>query len=164
MKKSTVSNLLLSLTLCLACVSCQITIPSITTPPVVINPTQPTTPTNNVPVAGKLVDPNPAKYTQEYMDQNGSFEECGIEAQMKIVCRFCVIRGESGGFWMLSSLGMDRVRRGPTGTGVCDDFSIDGYNYHIKGYLDNEPQGNAILTAPVKTDGKYIVVECRKIQ
>jgi hypothetical protein len=144
--------------------------PVINIPPITI-PTggQPDKPATPLPAGCKcdltapLCDPNPSKYTQAYMDKNGSWEECGIEAGKKVVCRYCVIRGDSGGFWMMSSIGMDYVSRANPCKAVCI-LNLDGYNYHVKGYLESEPQGNAIKTATVKDAGKYVVVECRKIK
>lgn len=109
-----------------------------------------------------ICDPDPAKYTPEYVAQNCEFEECGIEADKKIITRFVVIRGESGGCWFLSSLGMDQVQRGPDNRGVYKCFSKDGYRYHIKGYTDVEPQQHNVRTVPLTTSGKYVVVEPRK--
>ena len=110
-----------------------------------------------------VCDPDPSKYTQDYMDANGSFEECGIEAQMKIISRFCVVRGNSGGFWMLSSLGMPQVSRAPDGTGAYKCFTTNGYRYHIKGYVGDEPQQNAVESVTVSTSGKYAIAEPRQV-
>jgi len=142
--------------------------PVITIPPVVIGQ-QPDKPASNLPPATckcdttlPLCDPNPVFYSQAYMDQYGAWEECAIEAQNKIICRFCVIRGSSGGFWMLSSLGLNYVSRAENGTGVCKCFNQDGYSYHVKGYCNSEPQQAEVKTVALKSSGKYIIVECRK--
>lgn len=128
-----------------------------------VSTNSPTTSTNaTIATSSSLVDPNPAKYTQAYMDANQDSEECGIEAEKKIITRFCVIRGTSGGYWMLSSLGMDHVTRAQDGTGHYEDFTVNGYSYHIKGYTTVEPQQKEISTMPLGTSGKYAIAECRK--
>ena len=109
-----------------------------------------------------LCDPNPAKYTQSYMDANGRMEECGIEAELKLICRFCVITLR--GFWMLASLGRNHVYRDASNHAGCKCFTQDGFRYHIKGYCDNEPRQNEVKTVPLKDAGKYIIVECRQIK
>ena len=113
---------------------------------------------------GPLVDPNPAIYTQAYMDANGRKEEVGLEEDDKIITRYCAIRGQSGGFWMLSSLGRGHVRRAEgENVGIGEDFVKDGFAMHVKGYVDDEPQQGEIQTMPVSaTPKKYIVVEIRK--
>lgn len=108
-----------------------------------------------------LCDPNPSKYTQAYMDKNGRSEECGIEAELKLICRFCVITLR--GFWMLSSLGRNHVYRDASNHAGCKCFTEDGYRYHIKGFMDVEPKQNEIRNVvSLKPNGKYIIVECRK--
>lgn len=149
---------------------CQLTLPDWghDIPPIVINPPATTNSTGCAcDLSGALVDPNPAKYTADYMNEalnpgGVRYEECGIEANMKIICRLCCIRGTAGGFWMLSSLGEGRVTRDANNNGVLKCFVLDGYAYHTKGYVADEPQQGAIRTVAVNKNGKYIVVECRK--
>lgn len=118
-----------------------------------------------VDTTGPLVDP-PPKYNQAYMDQNGSYEECGIEQSRKIICRLCVIRGQSGGYWMLSSLDGGRIKKTANGLEL-QDWTADGYSYHVRGSVCNEPQNSEIATIKPEVAGntglqKYIVLEVRK--
>jgi hypothetical protein len=96
------------------------------------------------------------------MDANGRREEVGIEAELKIISRCCVIRGVSGGFWMLTSLVRDHIGRDANNNGVLKCFSDSGYRYHVRGYCSDEPQQNAIRASGTSKAGKYIVVEVRK--
>ena len=152
------------LALLVGCVTPSITIPPITIPTTTTT-TQPQT-SCGCDLSLPLCDPSSVTYSQGYMDNpdNARFEECGIEAQAKIICRFCVIRGNSGGYWMLSSVGIDHVSRDANNNGTCKCFTEGNYRYHVKGYCADEPVQSQILTTPLTTHGKYIVVECRKIQ
>ena len=118
-------------------------------------------------MTGALIDPDPARYTEDYMCERKNpaqvrYEEVGLEECLKIISRCCVIRGISGGFWMLSSLVDKRIGRDQNNNGIVNCFTENGIQYHIKGYCDDEPQGNAIRTIPLNKNGKYIVIECRK--
>lgn len=139
-------------------------------PPVVVTPPadKPAKPepVPAVDLSGPLVDPPNPPYNQAYMDEKGSWEECGIEGGRKIICRLCVIRGESGGFWMLSSLDKNRIRKTPTGLEL-QDWTEDGYSYHVRGSVANEPQQREIVTMKPEVAGntglqKYIILEVRK--
>jgi hypothetical protein len=112
-------------------------------------------------LTGELVDPPFADVLGKdpAVDRK---EEVGVEEDMKIISRYCVICGKSGGFWMLSSIGKRCVSRGESGVGVYRDVTIDNYFYHVKGYVSDEPQQHEIKTIAVsQTPMKYAVIECR---
>jgi hypothetical protein len=130
------------------------------------SPTPPTPPT---PPVGVLCDPNPAKYTKEYMKNNGDYEECGLESQKGICARYAVWKGNSGGYWFLSSIAIDRVKVVNKQL-ISEDFTVDGYIYHTIGFSTIDPQGkNVQITNPPFAGDRctygsyrYILVECRK--
>ncbi len=108
-----------------------------------------------------LSDPNPSKYTESFMHDNSNFEECGIEAQLKIIARFCVYRPSVNGWWFISSLVMDKITRNPDGTPNIKCFVQDGYQYHIRGYRSTEPGPNETNPIVSSNPAKYIISECR---
>lgn len=111
-----------------------------------------------------LCDPNPAKYTESYVSANCNFEECGIEAQLKIIARAMFWRGNHGGWWMLSSLVMDNITRNPNGTPYLKCFSKDGYRYHVRGYALSEPTNSQSIPTVRPEGAKFIICDCRKIK
>lgn len=134
-------------------------LPDIVTPPA----DKPTTP-STVDTTGELVDP--PGYSEPL--KNPDWEEVGIEQSRKIICRLCVIRGKSGGFWMLSSLDGGRIRKTANGLEL-QDWTADGYTYHVRGSVASKPQQSAIRTLKPEVAGntdlqKYIILEVRKDQ
>lgn len=115
--------------------------------------------------SGPLVDP-PPPYTDAYMTAHAESEECGLEAQDKIIVRAIFLRGASGrpDAWTIASLARGHVRRGDAGIDA-DDWTADGYAYHWRGGFTDEPQD---AWAPVDVPGnrglpKWIVCEIRKV-
>lgn len=120
------------------------------------------TPDPAVDTTGPLVDP--PGYSEPLA--NPDWEEVGIEQSRKIICRLCVIRGQSGGFWMLSSLDKGRIKKTANGLEL-QDWTEGGYSYHVRGSVSSEPQQREILTIKPEVAGntglqKYIILEVRK--
>lgn len=120
-----------------------------------------------VDTTGPLVDP-PAKYNDAYWadKKTQEREECGLEAEDKIIIRVFFIRGISGGAWVISSLARGHVRRGESGND-CDDWVQDGLSYHCKGGFNDEPQQPDKQPVDVKGNKglpKWVVYEIRKAQ
>lgn len=114
-----------------------------------------------VDTTGPLVDP---PVTEQWMHDHAESEECGVERELKIICRPMFWRGVSGGWWVISSLAMKHVQRDTAGI-RCDDWTEGGYAYHVRGSTSIEPQcndpqpklevtGNRNLT-------KFVLVEVR---
>lgn len=131
---------------------------NVATPAVIVKPA--------IPITGDLVDPPNPPYNQAFMDANGRDEEVGLEEHDGIISRYCVIRGQSGGYWMIASLGRGHVTRASDhNVGIASDFEQDGYAYHVKGYTANEPDQDKIFTMPLsQVPDKYVVIECRKMK
>ncbi len=114
--------------------------PAVTPPVVVAPPTADPTPAT-VDVTGNLCDPNPAKYTPEYVSQNASFEECHIEPATGLMIRTAFWRPSVGQWWLLSGLAEGHIRRVGFDL-VADNFTKDGYTYEVIGFTKYEPQVN----------------------
>ena len=110
-----------------------------------------------------LCDPEPDRFTDDYMAANAEREECGQEQSEGIVVRFRVWVPRRKTWWILSSVGKGQVRKGASGLD-CPCFVKNGYSYHILGgrkqtkdvpHPEMDVHGNVGLPA-------VIYAECRK--
>ena len=110
-----------------------------------------------------LCDPEPDRFTYDYMAANAEREECGQEHSEGIVVRFRVWVPRRNTWWILSSVGKGQVRKGASGLD-CPCFVKNGYSYHILGgrkqtkdvpHPEMDVHGNVGLPA-------VIYAECRK--
>ena len=110
-----------------------------------------------------LCDPEPDRFTDDYMAANAEREECGQEQSEGIVVRFRVWVPRRNTWWILSSVGKGQVRKGASGLD-CPCFVKNGYSYHILGgrkqtkdvpHPEMDVHGNVGLPA-------VIYAECRK--
>ena len=111
-------------------------VPEPVAPPAV---TQPVTPP--VPVTGELIDP--PEFTPESVAANVQFEECQMDTATGVFRLRCtVIRGQSGGTWILSSPFLEHFKK-VAGTIVYDqDFTYRGGVYHCLGFAADEPKND----------------------
>lgn len=130
--------------------------------------TVPETPAAVTPtLAGPLVDPNPAKFTQAYIDANSRYEECSQEEAERIIVRFRVFIPSKNKWWILSSIGRGHVSKEPEGGGLrCDDFTFEGYHYHIRGGRRNSDGNKHTRVEDMDVQGNRhlpvnIYAECR---
>jgi len=133
------------------------------------NQTTTTTQSNgNTTQAGCSCDlgkPLTIPYDQAYMDEHGESEECGLEADLKIICRACVIRPDPAtGYWKLSKPFRSHLKKDSHGNGVLNCFTENGYNWHIKGYSKKEPLQETVRTMSLEANGEFIVIECRGVK
>jgi hypothetical protein len=134
--------------------------------PPIIAPTNNPTPTGDTcKLDGPLCDPDPSKFTPEYMDKDGphaEFEDVGVERELKIVMRTLFVRGTSGGFYTLSSLAMKHVSRNADGSPHGECFTENGIRYHVRGYTNGDVNGP--YQPQDSMNGAYFCVwECRKL-
>jgi len=145
-----------------------ITIPPITVsnPPVVITPTTTTTipPQQGCGCDLSLPLANPAGYTEASVAANANSEECGTEAELKIIARAMVWRPDDGKYWTLSSLVRDNISRNADGTPNIKCFTRNGQRMHIRGYSQIEPQANCYAAQMDSKPAKYIFIDCRNIK
>jgi len=142
----------------------QISVPVITTTTSTMAIPITTTTTSTIALSGDLVDP---PYTQAWMNQNGDYQEVGMEQTYKIIVRCCCYRPSVKGWWYLTTPFIGKVKRiGNTIT--CPDFTYEGYAYHVRGWITEEPKNGTPTpslaytgdTAPYGT--KYMITEIRK--
>lgn len=144
-------------------------------PPVVVAPVATNAATVIAPPAvdlsGELCDPNPAKYTPDYVSGNASYEECHIEPATGLMLRTAFYRASVGQWWLLSGLAEGHIRRVGDNL-VADTFTVDGYAYEVFGFTKYEPQVNERPdqlklfskgnTSPYNGDRQYCHWLCRK--
>ena len=146
--------------------------PAISTPaPSVVAPASvtPAPSVQSVDSSAPMVDPNPSKYTSDYVANNASYEECHIEPATGLMVRYCVYRPSVGQWWLLSSLGEGHVRRDGSNL-IAENFVKDGQTIEVLGFCDYEPQvtdrpdalrfvakGN---TCPYDGSRRYIMTVC----
>jgi len=110
-------------------------------PPVVVAPPVADPGPVAVDTTGDLCDPNPDKYTPEYVAANASFEECHIEPATGLMIRTAFWRPSVGQWWLLSGLADGHIRR-VGGNLVADTFPDAGITYVPYGFTKYEPQVN----------------------
>jgi hypothetical protein len=101
-------------------------------------------------------------YSKEWLEANARSEEVGVEAEMKIISRFCVKHPSDGKVWFLASVGKQFVKRGVNGWGEYKCTTVNGYRYHVLGYQGYDPQGRDGVKNPLDLAGKYVITEARK--